>query len=277
MAFLTTIPQELASVAARLQAIGSALEAQVAGAASPTSIIAPAGSDSVSQLQSGIFSSYGTLFQQLAAEANTIQQQFASTLGLSSGSYSQAEATNAAVAALPGGNLVDTISTLLGGPLTSLNGNPLSLSGNAANILNIGGGNYASAASALLGLAGGGLLPTDAGEAAIGDAAGAALAGDTAPVAGGGMGGVVPVAGMGGATMVGNKLSVPPSWASAAPAITSPATAIRTVGWTAAPGTTGAGGIIPGMPGMAGGRNSSGFGAPRYGVKPLVMPKLTAV
>jgi hypothetical protein len=280
MAFLTAIPQELASAAARLQAIGSALEAQVAGAASPTSIVAPAASDSVSLLQSGIFSSYGTLFQQLAAEANTVQQQFASTLGLSSGTYAATEAANAAAAEVPGGNIIDTISTIIGGPLTSLpsNAGPFSPSGNLGNIFNIGGGNYASAASALLGLAGGGLLPTDAGEAAIGDAAGAALAGDTAPVAGGAGGmGVAPVAGMGGATMVGNKLSVPPSWASAAPAITSPATAIRTVGWTAAPGA-GTGGIIPGMPGMAGGgRNSAGFGAPRYGVKPLVMPKLTAV
>ncbi len=37
----------------------------------------------------------------------------------------------------------------------------------------------------------------------------------------------------------------------------------------AAPGT-----IVPGMPGMgAAARNSAGFGAPRYGVKPIVMPK----
>jgi PE family/PPE-SVP subfamily C-terminal region len=277
MAFLTAIPQELAAAAAQLQAIGSALAAQVAGAASPTSIIAPAASDSVSQLQSGIFASYGTLFQQLAGEANTIQEQFASTLGLSSGTYAETEAVNAA-AAVPGGNLADTISTIFGGPLTSLLNQPTSLSGNAANIANIGGGNYASAASALLGLAGGGLLPTDAAEAAVGDAGAAALAGDTAPVGGAAGAGVMPVAGMGGATMVGNKLAVPPSWVSAAPAITSPATAIRTVGWTAAaPGGVGTGGIIPGMPGMGAGRNSAGFGAPRYGVKPIVMPKLAAV
>jgi hypothetical protein len=32
------------------------------------------------------------------------------------------------------------------------------------------------------------------------------------------------------------------------------------------------------MPGMgAAGRNSAGFGAPRYGVKPIVMPKSAAV
>ena len=102
----------------------------------------------------------------------------------------------------------------------------------------------------------------------------AATLSDTTPVAGAGM---MPMAGMGGATMVGNKLSVPQSWVSTAPAVTSPATAIRTVGWTASGAGGAPGAIIPGMPGMGAGRNSAGFGAPRYGVKPIVMPKPTAV
>jgi hypothetical protein len=50
------------------------------------------------------------------------------------------------------------------------------------------------------------------------------------------------------------------------------------VGWTGAAPQAGPGTIVPGMPGMVGGgRNSAGFGAPRYGVKPIVMPKPTAV
>jgi hypothetical protein len=50
------------------------------------------------------------------------------------------------------------------------------------------------------------------------------------------------------------------------------------VGWTAAAPQAGAGAIVPGLPGMASAtRNSAGFGAPRYGVKPIVMPKPTAV
>jgi PPE-SVP subfamily C-terminal region len=50
------------------------------------------------------------------------------------------------------------------------------------------------------------------------------------------------------------------------------------VGWTAAAPQAGAGTFIPGMPGMgAGARSSTGFGAPRYGVKPIVMPKPAAV
>ena len=118
--------------------------------------------------------------------------------------------------------------------------------------------------------------PIDAGAAGAAD-----LAGTTAPATGlGGMGGLgaMPVAAVGNATMVGNKLAVPPSWAGAAAPAASSAAAVETVGWTAAAPQAGTGGIIPGMPGMgAAARNSAGFGAPRYGVKPIVMPKVKAV
>ena len=57
-----------------------------------------------------------------------------------------------------------------------------------------------------------------------------------------------------------------------------PAAAVQTVGWTAAAPQAGPGTIVPGMPGLgAAARNSAGFGAPRYGVKPIVMPKMKAV
>ena len=69
MSFLTTIPEELLAAAAQLEGIGTSLTAQNAGAAAPTTAIAPAAADPVSALQAGIFASYGTLYQQLAAEA----------------------------------------------------------------------------------------------------------------------------------------------------------------------------------------------------------------
>jgi hypothetical protein len=279
MSFLTAIPAELLSAAAQLEGIGNSLTAQNAGAAAPTSAIAPAAADPVSALQAGIFSTYGTLYQQIAAEAQTIQQQFVSTLGLSSGTYTQTEAANA-VAAGPVQNFLNSISTLLGGPLGSTNGTPTSLSSNLGNIGNIGGGNWASAASDLLGMAGGGLLPSAPADAGADAAAGAGAAdavNATGPAGAGmgGMGGMGMVGGMGQANMVG-KLSVPPSWAGGVPtaAVASP---IRTVGWTAAAPQVGPGTIMPGMGGMGGARNSAGFGAPRYGVKPIVMPKATAV
>jgi hypothetical protein len=282
MSFLTAIPEELLAAAQQLEGIGNSLTAQNAGAAAPTTAIAPAAADQVSALQAGIFSAYGTLYQQLATEAQAIQQQFVSTLGLSSGTYSSTEAANVA-AATPVQTLSDQIATLLGGPLTSLTSTagPFSLSGNAANIGNIGFGNWASAGSDLLGMAGGGLLPAAASD--TGDAAAAAGAADAATASSvtpaGGMGGVgaMPAAGMGSATMVG-RLSAPPSWAGSFVSATSPATAVQTVGWTAAAPQAGTGTIVPGMPGLgAAARNSAGFGAPRYGVKPIVMPKIKAV
>jgi hypothetical protein len=281
MSFLTAIPEELLAAAAQLEGIGNSLTAQNAGAAAPTTSVAPAAADQVSALQSAIFSTYGTLYQQIAAEAQAIQQQFVSTLGLSSGTYTSTEAANVA-AATPVDSLSSTISTLFGGPLTSLTSTagPFSLSGNLANFGNIGVGNYASACSDLLGMAGGGLLPAAASD--TGDAAAAAGAADTVGATGpaGGMGGGVaamPVAGMGNATMVG-RLSAPPSWAGTFTAAASPATAVQTVGWTAAAPQAGMGTIVPGMPGLgAAARNSAGFGAPRYGVKPIVMPKIRAV
>jgi len=282
---LTTLPEELLAAQGQLEAINSNLAAQNAGAAGATTVIAPAASDPVSIQQAAIFSTYGTQYQTTAAAAQPLLEQYASTLGTSSGTYSATEAANAAQAAAdpPSGNIFNIIAQLLGGPSGSLNGEPFSLSGNLANMFNIGGGNWASASSDLLGMAGGGLLDTTVGDAA----AGADLAGTTAPAPVGGMAGIGGIGGMGAmpmaagvgqATMVG-KLSVPPSWAgTVTPVAGVSAAPLETVGWTGAAPAAGTGGIIPGMPGMAGAaRNSAGFGAPRYGVKPIVMPKPTAV
>jgi hypothetical protein len=279
MSFLTALPEELLAVSAQLAAITTSLTAQNAGAAAPTTTIVPAASDPVSAQQAGIFAAYGAMYQQIAAEAQTVQEQYASTLGLSSGTYSSTEAANAAQTSLSGSNPLDVIQYLLGGTgnYSAGLGGPFSLSGNAANILNIGGGNWASAGSALLGMASGGLLPSAPADAAA-DAAGAADAVNvTAPA--GGMGGMaaMPMGGLGQATMVG-KLSVPPSWAGTVTPGATPLTAIETAGWTGAAPQAGPGTIVPGMPGLgAGARNSAGFGAPRYGVKPIVMPKPQAV
>jgi hypothetical protein len=295
---LTTLPEELLAAQAALQGILSNLAAQNAGAAGATTVIAPAAADPISAQQAGIFSTYGTTYQQIAAEAHALQEQYANNLGVSSNSYSNTESTNAAnnvlsnsslisnvsSAADPASNPLDIFQWLLGGTgnySTGLGG-PFSLSGNGANLFNIGTGNWSSAASDLLGMAGGGLLDTTAGDAA----AGADLAGTTAPAVapvGGmagmaGMGAMPMAAGVGQATMVG-KLSVPPTWAgTVTPVAATSAAPLETVGWTGAAPQAGPGAIIPGMPGVgAAARNSAGFGAPRYGVKPIVMPKPATV
>ncbi|OMB98667.1 PE family protein [Mycobacterium colombiense] len=299
MSFLTTQTEEMLAAEQLLSGINTNLAAQNAGAASATTVIAPAAADPVSAQQAAIFSTYGTQYQAIAAQAQAQLEQYASTLGVSSNAYGDTEAVNAsqavlsnaasplaAAASTPSNTPLDYLSWLLGSTGNGTNPNMLGgifgLSSNGANILNIGVGNWASAASNLVGLAGGGLLDTSA------DAAGAGLASDVAAspglgattvAAGGGSAGMsaMPVASMGSATMVSN-LAVPPSWAGASAPVAAPVSAIQTAGWTAAAPQAGAGTVVPGMPGMASAaRSSAGFGAPRYGVKPIVMPKPTAV
>jgi hypothetical protein len=287
-----------------LSGVNTNLAAQNAGAASATTIVAPAAADPVSIQQAATFSTYGTTYQTQATEAQAQLESYVTNLGLSSNSYGDAESANAASAVLsnavspnaavaaaaapgPGSSLLDILQYLLGGTGNFTNptmlGGVFGLSSNGANILNIGAGNWASAASNLVGMAGGGLLP--AGSDTIGDAASAAgaaaLASQVAPmpIGMGGMGGM-PVVGLGQGTLVG-QLSVPPTWAGGqvTPMVGTTVSPLHTVGWTGAAPQAGAGTPMAGMPGMVtgAGRASSGFGAPRYGVKPIVMPKLTAV
>jgi PPE-repeat protein len=84
--------------------------------------------------------------------------------------------------------------------------------------------------------------------------------------------------GLGGATgSVGKAasigvLSVPNSWAAAAPASSSAPTTLAGSTWTAASQHSGSVVPAPGMPGVASAtRNAAGFAAPRYGVKLTVM------
>jgi PPE-repeat protein len=99
---------------------------------------------------------------------------------------------------------------------------------------------------------------------------GTTLAGATSS---GGVGGGAMLAGMGTASEVGG-LSVPAAWSAAAPAETG--ATLAGTGWTAAAdegaGMAGMPGVMPGMASV-GGKAGMGFGGPRYGVKPIVMPK----
>jgi PPE-repeat protein len=90
-----------------------------------------------------------------------------------------------------------------------------------------------------------------------------------------GLGGSAVSAGMGRATLVGT-MSVPHSWAPAAPVASPTATASPAEGWYMPPGVEEASATpgMPGMPGMpmAGGTARGwGFAAPRYGFKPTVV------
>lgn len=90
--------------------------------------------------------------------------------------------------------------------------------------------------------------------------------------------GAAPVsAGLGNASSVG-RLSVPAAWSAATPAGTGSATLPGT-GWTAAAEESRPVVTVPaGMPSVASaGRGGFGFGAPRYGFKPTVIPKSVVV
>jgi PPE-repeat protein len=110
--------------------------------------------------------------------------------------------------------------------------------------------------------------------------------GAVAPVGGMGamgMGGVgtAASAAVGEAGTVGG-LSVPASWSSAAPASLASSTApLEGSGWTVASEAAETAPVtaMPGMPGMAAAAKGAGaYGAgPRYGVKPIVMPKQVVV
>ncbi len=271
MSFLTTNPEALSYAAGKLQTLGAAMAAESAAAAGPTTGVAPAAADEVSALQAAIFSAYGDLYQSVNAQAATIHQQVVNTLGTSAGSYATTEAANSA-AALPFAG-APTAASALSAP---------SLNSGFANIVNIGAGNWSSAASDLLTMANGGLLPPEAGglgtttgaAAGLASAPTGALAGATGPA---GFGATPIAAGLGQATSVG-RLSVPPSWA-AGPGVPAATPSGPTLaGWTEpAPQGPSVTTVPAGMPAVAAAGKAGGLGAPRYGVKPTVMGRPTGV
>ena len=94
-----------------------------------------------------------------------------------------------------------------------------------------------------------------------------------------GVGGAAATAAVGEASAVGG-LSVPASWSAAAPATLASSTApLEGSGWTVAAEEAGPVAAMPGMPGMAAAAKGAGaYGSgPRYGFKPIVMPKQVIV
>ncbi|WP_343573513.1 PE domain-containing protein [Mycobacterium sp.] len=256
MSFLNAITEDIESAAKQLEAIGAGISTQSAAAAAPTTSVAPAGSDPVSALQSAVFSAYGSLYQKISAEAQAIHQQFVQTLSQSGMSYSTAESSNAATATNP----FTTVMTLL--------------NSNTTGIGYTGFGNFAAGSSDLLGLASGQLLPAAVATTSdTGDLGGlgAALAGDTAPMGVGGSGGAPVLAGASQASSVGG-LSVPPTWAGAT--VSAEPVKLVSANWAGPVPQTAPMSTVPaGIPAGASPGRSAGLGAPRYGVKPTVMPK----
>ena len=98
MSFVTAQTESLTAAAGALRAIGSALAAQNAAAAAPTTGVIPAAADHVSILTAAQFVAHGQLYQQVSAQAMAIHEMFVDTLDFSSGSYAATEAANAIAA-----------------------------------------------------------------------------------------------------------------------------------------------------------------------------------
>lgn len=79
-----------------MQAINASMRAGNSAAAGPTTAIAPAASDLVSLLTATQFANHANLYQQISAHAVAVQEQLATTLGLSAASYGITEGANAA-------------------------------------------------------------------------------------------------------------------------------------------------------------------------------------
>ncbi|HEY0225299.1 MAG TPA: PE family protein, partial [Mycobacterium sp.] len=149
----------LAAAVTALTNANTALATAITGTASQIVGVVPPGADSVSIAQAAAIDAWGGTLEGVLANGESYATQFVTNLSAASDTYTFAEAANAAdasasAAASPGdGGILTTIAQLLGGPSNSLNGEPFSLSSNGANYLNIGGGNWASAASDCLGMA----------------------------------------------------------------------------------------------------------------------------
>ncbi|ORJ58426.1 PE family protein [Mycobacterium simiae] len=98
MSFVTTRPEALAAAAGTLQGIGSALTAQNAAAAGPTTGVVPAAADGVSAMVAAQFAAHAHMYQTISVQADAVHQLFVQTLRTSSDSYALTEAANAAAA-----------------------------------------------------------------------------------------------------------------------------------------------------------------------------------
>lgn len=94
MSFVTTQPEMLTAAASQLQGIGSAMAAQNAVAAAPTTGVIPAAADSVSALTATQFAAHAQTYQAVSAQAAAIHDAFVSILGASARSYAVTEAAN---------------------------------------------------------------------------------------------------------------------------------------------------------------------------------------
>jgi hypothetical protein len=98
MSFVSTQPEALTAAAGSLQGIGSAMSAQNAAVAAPTTGVVPAAADEVSALTAAQFAAHTQMYQAVSAQSAAIHETFVNSLGTSAGSHAATEAANAVAA-----------------------------------------------------------------------------------------------------------------------------------------------------------------------------------
>ena len=98
MSFVTAQPEGLSGAAGDLAGLGDAMAARNAAAATPTTGLSPAASDSVSAMTAAQFGQHGGTYRQIAAQAAEVHEQLVAALRSGSGAYALTEAANAAAA-----------------------------------------------------------------------------------------------------------------------------------------------------------------------------------
>jgi hypothetical protein len=126
MSYITAVPEMLASTAADVERIGSAISAARANAAAPTTGLLAAADDEVSAAIANLFGRYGQEYQAVIAQAAAFHSQFTQALGTASSTYAQAETANAA--------LVSGVSNALHAPIQALMGQAPTGSGGSGSI-----------------------------------------------------------------------------------------------------------------------------------------------
>jgi len=95
MTSLTTQPQLMATAAADVAEIRSAIGAANSAAAGPTTSVAAAAADEVSAATAALFGAYGQEYQAIIKQATAFHEAFAAALASAGSAYSVAEAANA--------------------------------------------------------------------------------------------------------------------------------------------------------------------------------------
>jgi hypothetical protein len=118
MQYVITAPEMLASTAANVDEIGSAISAANANAVGRTTGLLAAAEDEVSAAVAKLFGGYGQEYQAVLTQAAAFHSQFTQALAAAGNAYAKSEATNAALV----NGRVSSALNALGAPVQTLLG-----------------------------------------------------------------------------------------------------------------------------------------------------------